>query len=571
MAKIHTLKISNYKGIQKFEQAFGMTDFVCLIGRGDSGKTTILEAISLVLSPSWNLTFYDTDFFNGDITKSIEIEASLYDLHPKLLQDNTFGRYKRFLNTNGEIIDNVLDEKLDNKYDILTIKLVVDKNLEPKWYVVNKRETQTSIEIRTNDRSSLNVFLISDYLDRHFSWNKGNPLYSLLKEEDISSGKTNVIIDAFRGVKEKIDPTSFMYLDGIVKKIQSAASGLGVDITNTTTTIDFKDISFKDGRICLHEDKVPFRQKGKGSKRLISIAIQTELANSGGILLIDEIEQGLEPDRAQHLAKTLKNQNNGQVFITTHSRDVLVELKAENIFRIKKNGESLFSFDSSLQGCLRNNPEAFFSKRILVCEGATEVGICRAINEYRISNHKLSFSILGIGIVDGSGSNFVKYCEDFKKVDIDTCAFCDSDDSAINLKKIQLKEKGILIVDCDKDYAIEQQIFNDLQWEGIVKLIAYAIDEKGETSITELVKTQFGKDLPSDWKSKETEGIRVALGKASTLKKEKSNGDLIDKSWFKRIDHGMYLGETLCANLNYNMESKLGKQMLELNKWIDND
>ena len=570
MAKIHTLKIKNYKGLQKFEQIFGMADFVCLIGRGDSGKTTILEAINAVLSPSWNLTFYDTDFYNGDINNPIEIEVSLYDLPKKLLQENKFGLYKRFLTKEGVITDNVLDDELDERVNIITIKLIVDKDLEPKWLVINKRERQEPIEIRANDRAILNVFLVSDYIDRHFSWNKGNPLYSLLKEEDGTNEKTNVLLEAFRDVKGKIDPTSFSHLDKVVKKIETASSLLGLDITNTNTTIDFKDISIKDGRICLHENKVPFRLKGKGSKRLISIAIQTELANSGGILLIDEIEQGLEPDRAQHLARTLKNQKKGQVFITTHSRDVIVELQAETIFRTKKSGESLFSFDSNLQGCLRNNPEAFFGKRVLVCEGATEVGICRAINEYRVSNSKSSFSNLGIVIVDGSGSSFIKYCENFKNVDIDTCAFCDSDDKGINSKKSELRGKGVSIIDCDANNAIEQQIFNDLCWEGIVKLIDYAIEEKTETSIKELVKNQLGKELPIDWKIKETNEMRVALGKAATLKKEKANGDVIDKALFKRIDHGIFLGETICAHLNEIKEKKLGKQILELTKWIDN-
>lgn len=373
MAKIHTLKILNYKGLKEFEQVFGMTDFVCLIGRGDSGKTTILEAISAVLSPNWSLNFNDTDFHNGDVSNPIEIEVSLYDLPAILIQESKFGLFIRGLDTSTNIIH---DEIKDNHVTILTIRLTVDKNLEPKWSVINGRESQPAIEIRASDRASLNVFLVSDYIDRHFSWSKGNPLYSLLKEEDASAEKNNVIIDAFREAKEKIDSTSFSYLDSVVNKIKHSASALGVDITNTNTTIDFRDISIKDGRICLHENKVPFRQKGKGSKRIISIAIQTELAKTGGILLIDEIEQGLEPDRAQHLAKTLKIQNKGQIFITTHSRDVLVELTTEDLFRIKKENPNLFSFDSSLQACIRSNPEAFFSDRVLVCEGPTEIGIC---------------------------------------------------------------------------------------------------------------------------------------------------------------------------------------------------
>jgi putative ATP-dependent endonuclease of the OLD family len=243
MAKIHTLKISNYKGIQKFEQTFGKTNFICLIGRGDSGKTTILEAISAVLSPSWNLTFYDSDFFNINVNEPIEIEVSLYDLPAKLVSETKFGLYKRFLNTKGDIIDEVFDEDLNDQIDILTIKLKVNKDLEPKWCVCNERKGE--IEIRASDRATLNVFLVSDYIDRHFSWNKGNPLYSLLKQEDTEEEKSNVIIEAFREAKEKIDANAFSNLDNVVKKIKSTAEDLGVTINNTSTTIDFKDISFK--------------------------------------------------------------------------------------------------------------------------------------------------------------------------------------------------------------------------------------------------------------------------------------------------------------------------------------
>lgn len=47
MPKLFHLHIENFRGIKKFDHSFngGMT---CIIGRGDSGKTTILDAISYV-------------------------------------------------------------------------------------------------------------------------------------------------------------------------------------------------------------------------------------------------------------------------------------------------------------------------------------------------------------------------------------------------------------------------------------------------------------------------------------------------------------------------------------------
>mgnify|MGYP000927220125 FL=1 len=77
MAILHSLEIKNFRGIKDFKQEFFQEKLVCLVGRGDSGKSTILDAISYVLSSNWNITFYDSDFYNCDIEEPIEITANL--------------------------------------------------------------------------------------------------------------------------------------------------------------------------------------------------------------------------------------------------------------------------------------------------------------------------------------------------------------------------------------------------------------------------------------------------------------------------------------------------------------
>ena len=46
MPHLYSLKISHFRGIQNLEATFGEAKFVALIGRGDSGKTTILKKTS---------------------------------------------------------------------------------------------------------------------------------------------------------------------------------------------------------------------------------------------------------------------------------------------------------------------------------------------------------------------------------------------------------------------------------------------------------------------------------------------------------------------------------------------
>jgi len=104
MAKIYELKIENFRGIRNFSEKIGK-DFVCLLGRGDSGKTTILDAVSFVLSPSYYLSIYDSDFHNGDASSPIKIEVSLIDIPEKFINEERYGLYIRGLDSDGEIQD----------------------------------------------------------------------------------------------------------------------------------------------------------------------------------------------------------------------------------------------------------------------------------------------------------------------------------------------------------------------------------------------------------------------------------------------------------------------------------
>ena len=555
MAKIHTLKIENFRCLKKFTHIFEDSDLVCIIGRGDSGKTTILNAISAVLSPNWNHSFYDTDFYDGDIENGILIEATLYDLPIELLSDSKFGLYKRLINSKNEIIDDILSDDLEDSKDALTIRLLVNSDLEPKWYVINNRDEQEAIEIRANDRAKLNVFIVSDYLDRHFSWSKGNPLYSLLKQMEVEIETDKIISEANRKAKKSIKGSdSFNSFASVLDCIKEAASNIGLSTGDLETFIDFKNTLITEGSISLHNGNIPFRLKGKGTRRLLSIAIQLELVKEGGIILIDELEQGLEPDRAKFLSKYLKDNNKGQIFITTHSNNILVELEAKHIFLKNINSEELYRFSEEFQGCIRNNPEAFFAKKVIVCEGATEVGICRALNNHRINNTQNNLSVLGIAIIDGNGDNFINYCLKLKQAGFDVCAFCDSDKESVNNEKANLRTKEIIVIDCKQNNSIEQQLFLELPWDKVQMLVDYAIEEKSEESI--LVVT--GKTSKTDLIGEDNPPIRLLLGPKSK-----------EKGWYKRIDHGEFIGSLWFNSLSELTNTTLNSEYETLTKWIE--
>lgn len=572
MAKIYSLKIQNFRGIQNLEYAFKDAGFICLIGRGDSGKSTILEAISMVLSPSWNTSFYDTDFHNCNIDTPISIEVVVYNLPEKLLRENKFGLHARAIHPDThELIPDI--QQLEAGIDpllALTIRLEVKKDLEPKWFVINHINNE-QISISANDRASMNVFLVSDYVDRHFSWNRGNPLFSILKQradEEAEGEQESVVLEAMRSAKSLIDEGSFTELQGVITEIKTKAHAFGTSIRDAKTSIDFKDIAIKDGRICLHDGSIPLRMKGKGSKRLISTAIQFSLIQGGDIILIDEIEQGLEPDRVQNFVTLLKQHTDSQIFITTHSRDVAVELNATDIFRVPPTRDTLIRFDASQQATIRKNPEALFAAKIIVCEGATEFGIMRAFDSFLKTSKEPGFSSSGVRCADGTGSGLVDYCKSFKKAGYDVCLFCDSDDAGINAQKDTLRTLGITIADCDDGLCIEKQIFNDLSWAKISDIIDYGLSIKHD-SIHSNVAACGGDMANADWFKEETGNIRTVLGNASVYKTQKQDGSpKEDKSWFKRVDHGQKLGEIICADFENPAQTKIYKQLNTILEWL---
>jgi len=557
MARIHELKISNFRGIKTFSEKFGK-NFICLLGRGDSGKTTILDAISYVLSPNWNLSFFDSDFFKGNIDNSIKIEISLLDLPVKLINEDKYGLYVRGLDNNG-----VIQDELHNDYEkVLTMKLEVKKDLEPQWSVINNR--QEPKRISANDRAKFNVFMVSDYVDRHFSWSKGNPLYSILRESQSSEDEKNsVIIDAIREAIGKIGQDNFSQFKNVTDNIIIASADFGIDLSNAKTTIDFRDLYIKGGRTCLHDGYVPLRLKGKGTKRLISMAIQTILVQYGGIILIDEVEQGLEPDRVRNLIRSFKKDNLGQIFITTHSCEVITELEADNLVMISNDEGNIkaLNLNQKFQDIIRACPEAGYAKKVIVCEGKTEIGICRALDTYRKKSDKECMSFKDCVYILGKGSSFTERAMKLKKLGLSVCIFCDSDDDS-NLKpsKDELKKAGVEIFDRDASKAIEQQVFQDLPWDGIKKLINYVIKEKNiyDDQLKQSIKSKYEGKFPDDFKNSDTPEMRQAVGKAS-----KKAG------WFKRTDQGEKLGSIIFDYFEEMKDKKLKNQLENLSNWID--
>lgn len=177
MARLEYLSINHFRGIETFEQWFG-NGITCIIGRGDSGKSTILDAIAYLFSQSWTIHLNDSDFYNCDTNTPIIIEGTVTGVPEELLK--LYENHVRGVK-DGKLIDDMESKDAIEAETALTIQLKVGKDLEPSWSVVSNNGVEPT-GIKGVGRGKLNVYAVSDYTDRHFSMNKGNPLYSLYKQ-----------------------------------------------------------------------------------------------------------------------------------------------------------------------------------------------------------------------------------------------------------------------------------------------------------------------------------------------------------------------------------------------------
>lgn len=140
MAKIRYVEIRNFRGIRHLEWAPN-PGINCLIGPGDSGKTTILDAIELCMSARRNFDFTDSVFFNLDVSKSITIQVTVGALPDHLMDLDVYGDVLRgFEQTEQELED----EPTKNHEVVLTFQLVVggtwslcDRSTRTGWRVLS--------------------------------------------------------------------------------------------------------------------------------------------------------------------------------------------------------------------------------------------------------------------------------------------------------------------------------------------------------------------------------------------------------------------------------------------------
>lgn len=539
--RIRNLKIKNFRGIKELDWSLSECGIFCLIGKGDSSKSTILEAIRFAFHPQWNLTFSDSDFYQCKVDNPISIEVTIGELVEEFCSLNKYGNYLRGWDAAAL---KLTDEPDDHLECVLTVRLTVEMDLEPKWIVICDRSPE-GVQFKQADRSKVSVGLIGAYSERQLSWATGTALAKMTEAQSLNELLANVS----RTARTSLDAdraTSLTNFDAAAVKSERIAKLLGVPVQQAYKAhLDLASVNLKVGGLTLHDGDMPLRQLGLGSRRMLLCGIQKVGLEEGHITLFDEVEFGLEPHRISRLIKHVREDDCGQYFLTTHSPIVLRELTVKDI-HIVHNRSGVVQIISAaregineheMQGKIRSSTEAFLATKIVVCEGATEVGFLRGFDDYQVESSKDPFSFHGVALLDAKGAGNVKaLAKAFKSLCYDVSVLADGDAEKLfsQADVEELVELEISVQVWSEKLSLEERAFLDLPWSNVLDSLKLA-QEKLHYPVYDQVRSRSLEDLDMDISTwKDSTKLRTVIGVAAKKDgwfKDTTRGEL----WFKTI------------------------------------
>ncbi|QIZ70887.1 AAA family ATPase [Oxynema aestuarii] len=365
------IRIKNYRSFREFK-ANRLAPVNLIVGGNNSGKTSLLEAVHLLVNQQDITALFETlsirgefTFLESDIRKFPRIQQTrkIYEFahlfYKRTLESNssiyissetkeifikiTFNRFHgEEINSFEELQENaIFSDRIvisySNKKDGLALRVSSSGSFDERMKVSNLNRVFIP---RISDRSdrSISLFLSVDSMsieDLSRLWDK----ITLTPEED-------TIIEALKILEPKIERLSFTghyrSTNGILLKLKG------------------------------QDRPIPLGSMGDGMRRILNL-VMSAVSVKNGYLLVDEIDTGLYYDVQTDMWRlifAIAKQLNIQVFATTHSwdcvsafSDALMEVEDSSIgqlLRLEWREDEIRAIDYSadrLASAVRQNIE----------------------------------------------------------------------------------------------------------------------------------------------------------------------------------------------------------------------
>ncbi|GFE82497.1 hypothetical protein GCM10011487_44970 [Steroidobacter agaridevorans] len=400
-AVIRQLSIARFRGIKQlvWNPAAGLN---VLLGGGDVGKTTILEAIALLLSPSNSPVISESDFYERITESGFLIEAVL-----SVPLATGIGHHQKLSwpwEWNGkEAVPPALalspeQEIPSPETPVYRLRVRGTADLELAWEIIQPNDEIDLLSSTVRRAIGMVRLASDDKNDRDLRLVYGSALDRLLSDPALKARIALLISDI--EFEEKLSPPAKTALDRLDKALQDASLPGHLQLGLTSS----QGISL-GALIGLHALKredvfLPLASWGAGTRRMATLEIAAATQSKTRITVIDEVERGLEPYRLRKLIEKLQS-GTTQTFVTTHSAVAISAAHKATLWYLDAKGSLGELEQAKIKRQQERDPETFLSRLAIIAEGPTEVGFISFFLERAISGSLFDH---GIRVCDGQGT-----------------------------------------------------------------------------------------------------------------------------------------------------------------------
>lgn len=475
---VRRLSIQNFRGVKS-----GSLDFrghALLVGGNNVGKSTICEALELVLSPERAYRrpiVNEHDFHAGryldDGGNPVYIRIDVVLIHlPEEMEKKLFSKTRPWSDIRGGFVDEegAVPEDADGGDVVRALPLTFVGYYDRKEddFVGATYFSHPVEELGEDDENFGRPFAGLNYFPREWkiqcgfiylrtlrtgrralSLERGSLLDTILRLGD--TGKESMWESTVKQLRA-LDPPigDIPQLEGIQTQIKDRmARFVGLSADKDATGFYASDLTRENLREVVQlflksqdsSHTVPFNRLGTGAVNALVFALLTHIADLRGhraiIFAMEEPEIALPPHAQRRIAKYLLK-NMGQAIITSHSPYVIEEFDMEGLQAISRKEGALSSNNipvgvikhSALRTNRRQLAEAVLARGVIVAEGDTEAKMLSAASYVYEALDKSDgyapLDLIGVSVFDaGSQSSVPKWGPFFAALKKTTFAFHD--------------------------------------------------------------------------------------------------------------------------------------------------
>ena len=367
--RVKKLTISNFRGITSLSWKPN-PKFNVIVGGGDNGKTTVLDALALLFSPSNAFVLSESDYWLNNTEQEFCIEAVVYLPDTELLSSQSKFNWPWEWDGNDALLIPYSEQEEGFQRPVYKFRVRGTSELELIWEIVQPDDTVNHLSVGIRRQIGIVKLSSDESNDKDFRLVYGSSLDKLIGDNALRARIAQQVSEI--NIQDTLNEKGRAALGVLDKSMGNEAlpSNLKLGLTGGKGLSIASLIGILANK---HDVSLPLSRWGAGTRRMSALEVSYASEKNAGIVVIDEVEKGLEPYRQKKLM--LKLQEDGvQTFVTTHSPFVINSLKNVGLWHMGFDGKLGELVGDKIQNQLQHDPEAFLSKSVVIAEGDTEVG-----------------------------------------------------------------------------------------------------------------------------------------------------------------------------------------------------